>query len=535
MLQLTIQNFTSGVLGLTVACAQCHTHKYDPIPQADYYRMMALFTPAYNPQRWQQTKDRYLPDVSAEDKALIDRQNADLNKQIEALRSRLAQIRKPYEEKLFEKKLALINEPLREDLKAALETPAAKRGPVEQYLARKLGALARVTPKEAEELLSDGERSQYMAVTREEQALEGQLQHYGKIQALYDVGPPPATFLNRRGNQDTPVAEVEPGFLTVLTEPGKAVTISGATSATPTSGRRLALARWLIEPDTPASGLVARVMVNRIWQHLFGEAIVDPPDNFGKLGGRPSHPELLDWLATGFVQGGWRIKPMIRLMMTSSVYQQASRRESPAYAESVDPGDRLLWRMRLRRLESEIIRDSILSVSGSLDESIGGAPLKMEYSSDGRVLISRKDLPSPSAEFRRSLYLFTRRSYNLNLLSVFDEPVMDANCPKRNQSAVVLQSLAMLNDKFILEQSRYFAQRVALSSRDAESREVDAAFRVALGRHPNAKEAEWTLASMRNLVDDYRSSGLDADAAREKALTGICHTLLNTNDFLYVQ
>jgi hypothetical protein len=534
VLHLTVQNFTSGVLGLTVACAQCHTHKYDPIPQVDYYRMLAIFTPAYNPQRWLQTKDRYLPDVSADDKAAIDGHNAELNRQIEPLRTRLAQIRKPYEERLVAKKLASVPEAFRDDLKAALDVPGSKRSPVEQYLVRKLGGLVRVNPAAAEELLNADERSEYQAVSRQIRELEAQSKSYGKIQALYDLSPPPVTFLNRRGKQDSPAAEVEPGFLTVLTEPGKPVTIA-AQSTGPSSGRRLALARWLTEPDTAASGLVARVMVNRMWQHLFGEGIVDPPDNFGKMGGRPTHPELLDWLATEFVRGGWRIKPMIRLVMSSAAYQQDSRRESPQYAESVDPGDKLLWRMRLRRLESEIVRDSILAVSGKLDESIGGAPIKMQYANDGRVLVSENDLPSPTAQWRRSLYLFTRRSYNLNLLSVFDEPVMDANCPKRTQSAVVLQSLTMLNDQFVLEQARYFAQRVARLAGDSAENEIGTAVRVALGRSPKPKEVEWTLASMRNLVDDYRSEGLDANAAREKALAGICHTLLNTNEFLYVQ
>jgi hypothetical protein len=189
----------------------------------------------------------------------------------------------------------------------------------------------------------------------------------------------------------------------------------------------------------------------------------------------------------------------------------------------------------LRRLESEIVRDSILAVSGKLNDTIGGAPVTMRYGSDGRVAISEKDLPAPSAQSRRSLYLFTRRSYNLNLLSVFDEPVMDANCPKRNQSAVVLQSLTMLNDQFVLEQSRHFAQRVAQVSGDSAAGQIETAFRLALGRRANGKEAEWALASMRNVVDDYRSEGLDLNAAREKALAVICHTLLNTNEFLYVQ
>src|SRR5712692_6566739 len=176
--------------------------------------MLAIFTPAYNPQHWLQTKDRFVPDVSPEQKAAIERYNAELQKQIAPLRDRLAQLRKPYEQKLIEKKLLSITEPLREDLKAALAAPESKRTPVEQYLVRKLAGVIRVSAEEAQQMFTPDERSQYQAVLQEIQDLEVRLKSYGKIQALYDTDPPPATYLNRRGNHDTPAAEVEPGFLT---------------------------------------------------------------------------------------------------------------------------------------------------------------------------------------------------------------------------------------------------------------------------------------------------------------------------------
>ena len=226
----------------------------------------------------------------------------------------------------------------------------------------------------------------------------------------------------------------------------------------------LAFANWLTAPDTPASGLVARVFVNRLWQHLFGEGLVASADNFGHSGTGPSHPELLDWLATEFTQSGWRIKPMIRMMIMSQAYMQASQRPDAVAASAVDPGNRLLWRMRLRQecSKAEAIRDSVLTVSGNIDLTMGGAPVAMEYRPDGMVVVSGKDLPNPAAAFRRSLYMFQRRNFNLTMLSVFDEPVMATNCVQPQfVGSVVLQSLAMLNDAAVLEQADLFAERLA--------------------------------------------------------------------------
>jgi hypothetical protein len=532
VLQLTIQNLTSNVLGLTVACAQCHTHKYDPIPQRDYYRFMAIFLPAYNPQSWPQTKDRFLPDVSAAEKAEIDRHNAELDQQLKPHREAQAEILKPYEDKLLDKKLQSIPEGLRPDTKAALKTPAAKRSDIEKYLVRKLGTMLAVPREEVISALNAEDSARYRELEEKIRPIEAQRRSYGKIQALYDVGPPPPAYLLRRGNHETPAAGVEPGFLTVLTEPGEPLTIPDASAGGPTSGRRLALAHWLTEPDTPASGLAARVMVNRIWQELFGEGIVSPPDNFGRNGSAPTHPELLDWLATEFVRSGWHIKPMIRLMMTSSVYQQASRRPDALEVAKVDPGDRLLWRMRLRRLEAEEIRDAILSDSGKLDLKMGGQPVAMDYRPDGMVVAANKN---PSDQFRRSLYMFQRRSFNMTMLNVFDEPLMDTNCTRRNSSAVVLQSLALLNDAFMLQQSDLFAERVARESGPSAAQRVDRAFELAIGRAPSVKEREWSLATLHQVEDRYRTAARGPEEARRKALAAVCHTLLNTNEFLYLQ
>ncbi len=535
VLQVTIQNLTSNVLGLTVACAQCHTHKYDPIPQLDYYRMMAIFMPAFNPQAWPQTKDRFLPNVSPAEKEEFDRFNTGLDKQLAPLRGELAALRKPYEEKALDKKLLAVPETMRADAKAALKTPADKRTDVEKYLVRKLGALLKVAPEDARALMSAEDAVACDGIQAKIRPIEAQRKSHESIQALYDVGPPPPSYLLRRGNHETPTAEVEPGFLTVLTEPGKPLVIKGSEAPRSTSGRRLALARWLTAPDTPASGLTARVMVNRIWQQVFGEGIVSSPDNFGRTGTPPTHPELLDWLATEFVRGGWHIKPMIKLMMMSEAYTQSSHRPDAVRVSEIDPGGRLLWRMRLRRLEAEAIRDSILAVGGKIDLTMGGAPVAMDYRPDGMVLVSEKDLPRPEAKFRRSLYMYQRRSFNMTMLSVFDAPVMDTNCTRRSSSAVVLQSLALLNDEFMLDQADAFASRVAKAAGAEPERRIETAFRIALGRKPSARETAWGLDSLRQFTDRYRGGNAPPGEASQKALAAFCHTLFNTNEFLYVE
>jgi hypothetical protein len=276
-------------------------------------------------------------------------------------------------------------------------------------------------------------------------------------------------------------------------------------------------------------------MVNRIWQQLFGEGIVSPPDNFGRSGSAPTHPELLDWLATEFMRNGWHIKPVIKLLMMSDAYTQASQRPDSAKMAEVDSGNRLLWRMRLRRLEAEAIRDSILSASGRIDLTVGGAPVPMDYRPDGMVVVSEKDAATPTAKYRRGLYMYQRRSFNMTMLSVFDEPVMDTNCTRRNTSAVVLQSLALLNDEFMLDQADAFAERVAKTAGPDEKARVETVFRIAYGRKPSAKELSWSLDSLHQVTDRYRTANTAQEQAAQKALAALCHTLLNTNEFLYIE
>jgi hypothetical protein len=535
LIQTTIRNVSTNVLGLTVGCAQCHSHKYDPVPQQDYYRFMAIFAPAYNVHSWLAPKDRMLADVSKPDKEEIDRFNAEIDKEIAPFTKEIAHLRKPYEDRLLDQKLGALPEPVRADLKAALSTEAKKRTPVEKYLVAKLGPLVAFKDDEVLGTMNEAERAQIKKLDDQIRPLKEKKREYGHLQAVYDLESPPVSYLFRRGAIENPAAEVEPGFLSVLTAPGRSSTIPAASPGANDTGRRLALARWLTNPETPAGGLVARVFVNRVWMHLFGEAIVPTVDNFGRSGLPPTNPELLDWLATEFMNSGWRIKPLIRRMMMSSAYRQASWRgpNETSAAEAIDPANRLLWHARLRRLESEEIRDEVLAASGKLDLTMGGKPVSLDYGADGMVQVAKKDLPTPTSQWRRSLYLFTRRNYNLSLLVAFDQPMMNGNCTRRTASSVVLQSLAMLNDSFILEQAEYFAKR--LDSAPDITGKITQAFRLALARRPTAKELAWSKDLVTHQRENYTVAGSTPEEAHSQGLVQLCRMLLNSNEFLYLE
>lgn len=530
VLQRTGEMLVGNLLALTFQCAKCHDHKYEPITQRDYYSLLALLQPAFNPQAWVQPAPRQLPDVSPAEKAAIERANAALDQQANEISGRLAVLRKPYEEKLAAAKLATVPEPIRADVWAALQTRADQRNEVFKYLAGKFEAALKVKPDEVATALDEKDRATVAAAERKIAGLKSQRRAWGQLQVVYDTGPPSPTHLLRRGNHLTPGGTVPPGFLRVLCPSDADLAVSTTAAIGATSGRRLALARWLNDERWPAGALALRVRVNRVWQHLFGRGIVETPDNFGLTGSEPTHRELLEWLASEFATDGKRVKPLIRLLMTSTVYRQASAHPDDA-SDTTDPENLLLGHMRLRRLESEGVRDRILAVSGRLDRTFGGAPVPVEPRPDGTFVISEKGLPTPTSQWRRSLYLLSRRNYHPSLLDAFDQPNLATNCTRRPSSAVVLQSLAMLNDRFVLEQAEHLAARAAEAS--PEQRIVDA-FRIALGRPPSVTES----AACGELRDEheklYRAQGLPPEQAALKALGDVCHTLLNTSEFLYV-
>jgi hypothetical protein len=344
-----------------------------------------------------------------------------------------------------------------------------------------------------------------------------------EIRAIYDLPGEARTHLLRRGDYLNPGPEVQPGVLSVVatarpfswTPPGKDAR---------TSGRRLAFAEWLTQPDHP---LTARVLVNRLWLHHFGEGIVATPENFGRMGATPSHPELLNWLATEFVERGWSIKAMHRLILTSSTYRQASRFGAVTQAEArrVDPENRLLWRQRLRRLEAEALRDAVLSAAGTLNPQMFGQPVPMQRQADGEVTTA-----VDASGLRRSVYLQVRRSQPLTMLQVFDQPVIETNCTRRSASTVSSQALTLLNSDFMIRQADAFADRVL------KQNPLDLAayaLQIAFGRSATEKERAKLTAFLDEQTTRHALTS-DRAEARRKALADLCQMLLSTNEFAYV-
>jgi cytochrome c553 len=528
----TVQIVAGNLIGLTVHCAQCHSHKFDPVSQADYYRLAAFFTPAYDVQNWKHPKERFLPDVSETNKQSIDQHNAEVDRQIADLRAQIAAIRVPFEQRVFESKLAVLPEAIRADTKIAVQTPADKRSEIQKYLVEKFEAQLKVTPAEVDQALDDDARAKSAKLNEPIAGLEASRRSYGRIQALWDVGPPPPAYLYRRGDYQTPGAELTAGVPTVLDDPAQPFQLPVPGPEDESSGYRTALARWLTRPDHP---LTARVFVNRVWQQFFGRGIVATPDNFGASGALPSHPELLDWLATEFVRRAWSVKHLLRLIVTSSVYRQSSAPDTDSAGPDVDPENVLLWRMPLRRLDSEAVRDAILTVSGDLEQTMGGPPVPLKPNPDGSVEIDTTKLPAPGDQYRRSLYLFCRRNYQLTELSVFDQPVVAHNCTRRMNTAVVLQSLTLLNGPFVFAAAERFAERVKQSAGADESKRIETAFRLALGRLPGPEEAAAGLELLARQAAAYQNqNGTPLDQAADAALANLCQMLLNTNEFLYI-
>lgn len=547
VLNETVAMVSTALLGLTMDCCRCHNHKYDPLPQRDYYRLMACLEPAYNVTAWKPPKERFLPDVPLSERQAIDEHNATLDKQLAAEKQQEDDLRAAAARRLLEARLAAVPEAERE---AAGQAVAAA---------------------EVEAALTDDEKKLLAEFAANREALPHQKRSYGRITALWDMGEPPVSRVHRRGIVAAAGVLVQPGFPEVLTPPGEAARpieewLASATSAsaatgssTPagprgqTSGRRLALANWLTSPGHP---LTARVYVNRVWHHHFGRGIVATPGNFGRSGSLPTHPELLDWLAVDFIEHGWSTKRLHRQIMLSTAYRQGSRRrpaasdESPAtgadstaaLAATIDPANNLLWRMNLRRLDAESVRDAILAVSGGLDRTPGGPPVPITTPADG--LSMAKAEPTPTSPFRRSLYILARRTYPLKFLELFDAPIMAVNCTERMTSATPLQSLALLNSEFLFAEAERMAARVAAETAgpahagDApatDAARIERAFRTAFGRPPSAAEAARAAAFLVDQAADHEAAGRPAAEAGSAALADLCQMLLASNEFLHVE
>ena len=534
-----IDIFSSTVLGLTMKCARCHSHKYDPIPQRDYYRLMAVFQGAYDVHDWLKPtavasqsngvmKNRTLSISTPETLSEIEEFNKQQQLEIDAEKERLDELKNQLQAKYLEKGLAALPEVLRADVKQAFEIDGNEHNEVQRYLFEKFKTTLTLTDKQLE---SD---KAYAGLKKEVdgnvKALNDGKRVTPTIRALWDRGEPSPTYIYVRGDHTQSGRLVGPGVPSVLTDgetPFVPVKLNGGAVGT---GRRLALANWLVSDDHP---LTSRVMVNRIWANHFGRGIVSSVDNFGKLGTLPSHPELLDWLAVEFVESGWSLKHMHRLVLQSRTYRQVSDLSEQLLVD--DPDNVLLTRMPLRRLSAEEVRDSIISVAGMLERSRFGEPDAVNVRKDGLVTAIPQD-----GAYRRSVYLRQRRKEMPSWLETFDLPQMNPACQTRSTSNVAQQALYLLNSEMVRKLSEQFAMKIMSETRELPV-QVEMIYRSVYSRRPTTQEIELSvdaLQQLRTQWEEHKQSLPEKEQVEFdvelKALTIYAHTLLNSAGFLYV-
>jgi len=345
-----------------------------------------------------------------------------------------------------------------------------------------------------------------------------------------DVGPAPRkTNLLWRGDVRTPGPEVQPGVPEVLT--AQPLAFPKLPAGAKTTGRRKVLADWLASPE---NGLAWRVIVNRVWQYHFGRALVDSSNNFGLNGDKPTHPELLDWLALQFIEQRGRFKALHKLILTSNVYRQSSA-FNPVAAKA-DPENLLLWRMSKKRLEAEPIRDAVLRISGKLNPEFGGPSIRPKIHPN-LIANTMSRWPAVAKEgpehWRRSVYIYVKRSLQMPMMELFDAPTPTASCNRRAESTVPTQALLLMNGEFMNEQAAYFAERVRRETGDETPRQIERAFWLALARPPSPDEIKQVGAFLRQQLDLQNGKRPPA-AAAHAALTDLCHVLLSCNEFVYV-
>ena len=488
-----ITDVTADVfLGQGLQCARCHDHKYDPLLQKDYYRLRAYFA-AYTPLTAAPLGSAAERAVYAEKLTAWEAKTADLRRELKELE------RPAYDKVAYD---AIKKFP--DDMRGILEKDAAARSPDE----RQLFDLAWRQIVLETDKIDYAKKLQGEALARWQELKKQLAQFDADIPqplpttiAGSDIGPvaPPTLIPGKKS-----VPPVEPGPLSVL-DPRPTVIPTPPMSAS-TTGRRKALAEWIADGNNP---LTSRVMVNRVWQYHFGRGLVSTSSDFGHLGTPPSHPELLDYLASQFVDSGWSIKQLHRLIMTSHAYRQASHVTPEAATK--DPLNRWLWRQNLRRLDAEQIRDAILSVTGELNLNAGG--------------------PSADAkEPRRTLYTKLYRNRRDALLDVFDVPDGIASTPQRNVTTTPLQSLLLINSPWMLERDKALAARINQNSPD-DAALAELLYQRLFGRSPREEERRTVAAFLNEPTQRYSGSPIEA---RQRALGDLCHALLNANEFLFV-
>ncbi|WP_261361683.1 PSD1 and planctomycete cytochrome C domain-containing protein [Rubinisphaera sp. JC750] len=491
-----VTTISQGMLGLTVNCSRCHDHKIDPIPQADYYRMVAFLkglTP-YGTRGDQRTFSQ--TDVSSPE---LNARYAELDEQLRELRRKMRKI----------------------------EQAGIEKMPAEDQRASETRQRKKLLEEKLLDFLNSEQTARYTEMKAEEEALQAAQRSLPPRETVLSVAKaaahPEPTHIMLRGNPHVPGEEVQPGFPDLYGEPLPELPEVPADAHS--SGRRTILANWIANDD---NRLTSRVMVNRIWQHHFGRGIVRTPNNFGLLGTPPTHPELLNWLAQEFVAGGWKMKPLHKLIVMSEAYRRSSK-AVPASLEK-DPNNDFFWRFDLRRLSAEEIRDSVLAASGALNLKMFGPSMYPQLSDE---VLSTQSKPgqgwgnsSLEERSRRSIYIFIKRSLIPPELAAFDFPETDVTCEARFTTIQPAQSLNMVNGAFLNQQADVFAARLR-AERDTLAEQVERGWNLAVSRQPEADEMERSLA----LIDSLQTKH---NLSKEESLKYFCLFLLNLNEFVFV-
>lgn len=502
---------TTGVafMGLTIGCARCHDHKQDPISQYDYYRLISVFHGS------ERTED------------YLDLARGKLHQQrrepVELLIKELQTLAEPYRQKVKHQRIDGF--PISFDEKAALKQPYDAKNAVQAGLLRRYEAELEVTMDDARAACNQSDGEHWDTLTEKIKQLEQELPLAPERGLIYRgsqiiFGP----FLDR-GDVERERGLVPPAFLTAVTA-GQPVWQKDTWKAwghTP----RAALATWLTDIDSGAGQLVARVIVNRLWQHHFGIGLVKTSNDFGISGEKPSHPELLDWLAQELITNGWKLKHIHRLIVQSRTYQ-LSTMPSPALNQA-DPDNRLYGRQNRVRLSAEEVRDSILVASGNLNDKLGGPSIKPAIPTEAIFQTAPKHgevwppgAPEEPVNWRRSLYIYRKRSNPVPFLQLFDAPDAAGSCGCRVQTTSPTQALALLNNPFVRLQARMLAEKLAQSAGVTPEQMLRNAYFHILHREPST-------------VETYRGlQFLQQDSDLNRNLQDFCHVLMMTNEFLYL-
>ncbi len=495
----------SVFMGLTMACARCHDHKFDPLPTTDYYRLQAFFSGAN------------FDDVSLENPlelAMAGSVKAEVESRVEPFARSQQLLESSYRDEIRRRKENMLSEAER----ALLAIPPKDRSPTQKKQASGLANSIRVTWEDVAAAVAENEIDFAKRETLKREIFELRLglpSAPSRAMAVAEKAADwPKTYVNRRGDVHNKGPLVEPRPPGVLLASFRNHAFADPPS-NPTAKRRIRLAQWMTDSKNP---LVARVIVNRLWQRHFGKGIVTTPSDFGLRGEPPTHPELLDWLVHKLVEGSWRLKPLHKLMVMSATYRQASNVRN-AKAQDLDPENALLWRMNRRRLDAESIRDGLLAVSGEINLELGGPGVRGPLEPEVKSLIFTEDelvelwpeTRDARLQAKRSLYLYRKRNVRYPLFDAFDAPDTQSPCPERSSSTHAIQALSLFNGEFAVSRAQALAGRVFRESEASDESRIVRLYRIVYNRDPRRSETTRALAfldSQGRLLEDRRADAL---------------------------